>query len=172
MFIFMFWFICMKYLCISCKCLIVWSICVSSLLNHYIYINAYFPLRLHQKSTTFIFPICAPLNHLYWVIKIFSRQSVHNAIYQNCEFVAPGLRVHAPGQDHNGNIVKMYPILENILLHSHIYLRKTGCMGIMSIKSSIEIVKVRINGLATGSGYTVQPIGHILKTCKILQYFL
>ena len=81
------------------------------------------------------------------------------------KFVTPVSGVQALGWDQYGHIVNMYYILENLLLYSHIYLLKTKCMIIMSMKPSTKIVKF----MTPGSG--VQALGwgqygHIVKCFK------
>ena len=78
------------------------------------------------------------------------------------KFMTPGSGVQALGWGQYGHIVKMYEILENLLLYSHIYLLKTKCMIMMSMRPSTKIVKF----MTPGSG--VQALGwgqygHIVK---------
>lgn len=73
--------------------------------------------------------------------------------------------VQAKGQGHYGHIVKIYKILENGLLYSHVNLRKTKIIDVMSMKPSSKIMKL----IAPRSG--VQTLGqglydHIVKCIK------
>ena len=78
------------------------------------------------------------------------------------KFMTPVSGVLALGWGQYGHIVNMYLILENLLLYYHMYLLKTKCMIMMSMKPSTTIVKFMTPGLwvqALGWGH----YGHIVK---------
>ena len=78
------------------------------------------------------------------------------------KFMAPGSGVLARGWGQYDHIVKLYQILENRLLFSHIYLLKTKCLVIKSMNPSTKIVKfiTPLSGVqALGWGQD----GHIVK---------
>ena len=53
---------------------------------------------------------------------------------KDVKFMASGPGTQALGWGQYGHIVKMHKILENLLLYSHIYLRKTICIIVMFMK--------------------------------------
>lgn len=58
----------------------------------------------------------------------------HETFTKIGKFMAPRSEVQALGRGHYERIVKMYYIFENLLLHSHLHLRQTKCMVMMSVK--------------------------------------
>lgn len=58
---------------------------------------------------------------------------VHVDFSQNWEIHGPWVGVQAKGQGKYGHVVTLFYLWENYLLHSHLHLRNSECMVMMSI---------------------------------------